>query len=171
MNDTASTAADGDAYARPSLDIARDHIGLLLGAFQTETDLTQTFVGNIARGNDPKFARTYLEKDFGFRSYDAVNSRLSAVWPPCVAWPDGVPRLPPARLEADALEALGKRAEANAAKAAEEIAALKSSGVTDDQIAGLPVSRRALIAAELIQIATARHDAEAQPTKKEAVNG
>lgn len=171
MNDTASTADDGDHYARPSLDIARDRIGILLDAFQEEAGLTQTFVGKIARGNDPKFTRTYLENDFGFRSYDTVNSRLSAIWPLSLAWPDEVPRQRPAGVSAEDLDALRKRAEANAAKYAGEIEALKLSGVTDDQIADLPVIRRALIAAELIQIATAGHDAEAETSKQEAGNG
>lgn len=87
-------------FPPPSLDVARQNLTALLEAFERATGLAPTYIGIIARGGDPKFCRSYLEKDFGFESYDIVVSRLSALWPENAAWPEGVPRLAPAPIEA-----------------------------------------------------------------------
>jgi hypothetical protein len=146
---------DADGYAIPSLDVARARIGRLLGVFQIEAGLTKTSAGHIARGNDPKFARTYLEKDFGFRSYDTVNSRLSAIWPPSLAWPDDVPRQRPADISADDLALLRSRMEPVKKRADEDLDALKVSGADAEKIAAHPSYRLSQIAAELIEISSA----------------
>lgn len=87
-------------FAPPTLEAARHNLTVLLEAFEKETGLAPTYIGIIARGGDPKFCRSYLEKDFGFESYDIVVSRLSALWPDSAVWPDSVPRLAPAPIEA-----------------------------------------------------------------------
>ncbi len=96
-------------FAPPTLDVARARITALLDGYREATGLPPTFIGILARGGDPKFCRNYLTNDFGFRSYDAVNSRLSAVWPAGVAWPQDVPRLAPAKIEPKLLAELDKR--------------------------------------------------------------
>ena len=96
-------------FARTSLEIAREHITILLVRFGEITGYPPTLVGRLARG-EPKFARSYLVNDFGFRSYDMVNSRLSALWPTGVAWPAGVPRQAPAEIEPEVLADLAARA-------------------------------------------------------------
>ena len=88
--------------SRPSLAVARQHIAVLFAAFARATGAPQTAVARLARG-EPKFARIYETTDFGFRSYDIVNSRLSALWPDDVPWPDGVPRQSPADVEPEAV--------------------------------------------------------------------
>ena len=97
-------------FAKSSLEIAREHITILLVRFGEITGYPPTLVGRLARG-EPKFARSYLVNDFGFRSYDTVNSRLSALWPTGVAWPAGVPRQAPAEIEPEVLADLAARAE------------------------------------------------------------
>lgn len=87
-------------FAPRTLDTARQNLTALLQAFERETGLAPTYIGIVARGGDPKFCRSYLENDFGFESYDVVVSRLSALWPEGAEWPDGVPRLAPAPIEA-----------------------------------------------------------------------
>lgn len=106
-------------FAKPSLDLAREHITALLETYRIATGLSPTFIAILARGGDPKFARHYLTKDFGFRSYDAVNSRLSAVWPEGTAWPEHVPRQAPAKIEDQLLTELHKRLNRLAATAGE----------------------------------------------------
>lgn len=108
-----------NTYARPTLDVARERITVLLETYRAATGLPPTFVGILARGGDPKFCRNYLTNDFGFRSYDAVNSRLSAVWPEGTPWPADVPRLAPAQIEQKLLDELHKRLKRMAAQAAE----------------------------------------------------
>lgn len=106
-------------FARPTLDVARERITVLLETYRAATGLSPTFIGILARGGDPKFARNYLTNDFGFRSYDAVNSRLSAVWPEGTPWPADVPRLAPAKIEDQLLAELHKRLNRLAATAGE----------------------------------------------------
>lgn len=97
-----------DRYARPTLDIAREQITMLLDAYQDATGFSPTFVGRVARG-DPKFARQYLATGFTFRSFDLVNSRLSAVWPEGLPWPAEVPRQAPGEVEPELLEKIRER--------------------------------------------------------------
>lgn len=97
-------------FAKPTLDIAREHLTILLGRFGELTGYPPTLVARLARG-EPKFARSYLENHFGFRSYDTVVSRLSALWPTGAAWPAEVPRQAPAVIEADVLAELAARDE------------------------------------------------------------
>lgn len=108
-----------NAFARPTLDVARERITALLDGYRAATGLPPTFIGILARGGDPKFCRNYLTNDFGFRSYDAVNSRLSAVWPEATPWPADVPRLAPAKIEQKLLDELHKRLNRLAAAATE----------------------------------------------------
>ncbi len=98
------------SYARPTLDIARDQIGNLLDRFAELTGYPPTLVAKLARG-EPKFAKLYRTIDFGFRSYDTVNSRLSALWPADQPWPEGIPRQAPAEIEPEVLADLSARAE------------------------------------------------------------
>lgn len=107
------------AYAPPTLDVARQRITALLDGYRAATGLPTTFVGILARGGDPKFCRNYLSNDFGFRSYDAVNSRLSAVWPKDTPWPADVPRLAPAVIEQKLIDELHKRLNRLSSQAAE----------------------------------------------------
>lgn len=95
-------------YARPALEVARDHIGDLLTAYEQATGFPPSFACKIARG-DPKFASTYREVGFGFRSYDVFVGRMSAIWPDGVEWPSSVPRQAPAEIDPDAQAALDAR--------------------------------------------------------------
>lgn len=105
------------SYAPASIETARDHIAKLLDGFAAATGFPRTFVSKLARG-EAKFGRIYQTIDFGFRSYDIVNSRLSALWPSDAPWPAGVPRQAPAKIEPDVLAAVAARLEkpAHAAK-------------------------------------------------------
>ena len=107
-------------YARPSLDVAREQITTLLETYRNATGLSPTFVGRVARG-DPKFARQYLETGFTFRSFDIVNSRLSAVWPEGVPWPAGVARQAPGEVEPELLAKIRERTRTSVAPRPESI--------------------------------------------------
>ena len=88
--------------SRPTLTVAREHIAMLFEVFARATGAPQTAVARLARG-DPKFGRIFETTDFGFKSYDVVNSRLSALWPAGVPWPESVPRQEPADVEPEAI--------------------------------------------------------------------
>lgn len=102
MFDTETTPAP------PTIDVARDHVGRLLAAYQEATGFPKTFCAKVARG-EPKFAKIYMSVDFGFGSYDAVNSRLSAVWPAGAPWPAGIPRQAPADMPEQILAEIARR--------------------------------------------------------------
>lgn len=106
MSDTEQTHASD--FAPASIEIARAHIGHLLAAYQGATGFPKTFCAKVARG-EPKFADLYQTIDFGFRSYDAVVSRLSAVWPEGTPWPEHIPRQAPAEIPEDLLASIRER--------------------------------------------------------------
>lgn len=96
-------------FAPKTLDVARERLTTLFDAYRVHTGLAPTFIGIIARGGDPKFFRSYMAQDFGFRSYDTVVSRFSAIWPDDLPWPADVPRQAPAAIEPEMLEELTSR--------------------------------------------------------------
>ena len=98
-----------ETFAPPALDTARKHIRALLDAYRDATGLPATFIGIVAVGGDPKFARTFETSNFSFGVYDRLVARLSAVWPEGVEWPADVPRQPPAKVEPQVLEELAAR--------------------------------------------------------------
>ncbi len=104
-----------ETFARPSLEIAREHVAVLLERFGALTGYPPTFVAKLARG-EPKFARQFREKDFGFRSYDVVVSRMSALWPKGAEWPAEIPRQEPAKIEPEVFAEIEARAERLRAK-------------------------------------------------------
>lgn len=103
-------------FAKSALETAREHLTILFARFGELTGYPPTLVARLARG-EPKFARTYKTSDFGFRSYDIVVSRLSALWPTGAAWPSEVPRQAPAVIEPEVLADLAARAEKSRPKA------------------------------------------------------
>lgn len=101
MNDLSNIDTDtGAPYAPPALEAARGHIGRLVDAFREATGFSTSFVAAFARKGDTKWLTNYLHQNITMGTYDQVVSRLSAVWPDDVAWPDGVPRQAPST-EAD----------------------------------------------------------------------
>lgn len=94
--------------APSALQVARARIGILFEEFMAATGLPKTFVVRFAVG-DPKFGKSYLERDFLLGTYDRINSRISAAWPSDVDWPEDVPRQKSAELEPSALEELDRR--------------------------------------------------------------
>jgi hypothetical protein len=116
---------NGTPFAASSLSIARSHLSVLFDAYRAFTGLAPTYVGALARGGDPKFYRSYLEQDFGFRSYDTVVSRFSAVWPADLPWPADVPRQAPAAIDRGTLDELTARLARAGAPASAYPSALK----------------------------------------------
>lgn len=57
-----------------------------------------SILGQIVK-NDGNWVSDYRSKDIRIGTYDRVVSRLSAIWPDHVAWPDDVPRPEPAQIE------------------------------------------------------------------------
>lgn len=82
-------------FAPPTREVAQRQMARLLRAFEEATGLPQTVIGKIAR-DDTKWLREFGKRDFLFGTFDQVNSRISAVWPDGVAWPEDVPRQAPA---------------------------------------------------------------------------
>lgn len=103
-------------FARPAIETARSHIAALFDAYLEATGLPLTFVARMAVNGDAKFAKTYPTANFSFGTYDAINSRLSAVWPIGAPWPLGVPRQAPAEIEPEVLDELNARMSKLAAK-------------------------------------------------------
>lgn len=96
-------------YAEPFIAIARRHIAALLDGYRDATGLPMTFVARMAGKGDSKFAKTFQTSNFSFGTYDAINSRLSAVWPLGAEWPAGVPRQAPAEIEPEVMAELEAR--------------------------------------------------------------
>lgn len=84
-------------FAPPTIEIARQQARKLIYTLQEATGFPDTFIAKVARG-EPKWWAKLDEIGMTFGSFDMMVSRLSAVWPDDVAWPEDVPRQAPAEI-------------------------------------------------------------------------
>lgn len=81
-------------YDPQMLSQMRANLAKVFESYREATGFSATFCTEVACG-DPKFYRSYQEKDFRVGTYDKVLGRLSAVWPDGAQWPDGIGRPEP----------------------------------------------------------------------------
>lgn len=81
---------------QPYLRLFRCHTEALFAALMKHTGMTKSGVGLIV-GGQRQYLTEMLKRD-GFRvsSHDRALENFSAIWPPDLPWPDGVPRPDPA---------------------------------------------------------------------------
>lgn len=72
----------------------RAELDIVFASYRKATGFSATFCTTVACG-DPKFFRSFREKDFRVGTFDKVMGRMSAVWPEGWAWPEGVARPAP----------------------------------------------------------------------------
>lgn len=76
------------------LETLRGNITRLFDAYCEATGAGRVAL-SVQVARDPKFVKSYLERDMRIGTYDMVVSRFSAIWPQSLPWPEGISRPAP----------------------------------------------------------------------------